>query len=495
MAVGLQDLGLLARRRLLAGCGLAVAAAAAGFAARVGLDPMLGDRAVFLAFVPAVVGAAALGGLWPGALATALGAVGGWALSEGGGPDAVELALFVFSAAALTVGGEGFQRARDRAAQINRTLAAQEAHLQSILDTVPDAMIVIDAGGLIRSFSAAAERLFGWSADEAVGRNVALLMPSPHREAHDGYLERYYRTGERRIIGVGRVVSGERRDGSTFPMELSVGELSTGEGRFFTGFVRDLSERQRTETRLQELQNELVHVSRLTALGEMASALAHELNQPLTAIANYLRGSVRLLRADPVPQERVREALDRAGEQALRAGEIIRRLRDFVSRGETEHRVEHVARLVEEAAALALVGAREHGVRTRFHLDPAADAVLADRVQVQQVLINLIRNAVDAMEACARRELTVTVEPWAEEMVRISVADTGPGVDPEVAAQLFQPFVTTKRTGMGVGLSISRTIVEAHGGRIGFDPGPDGGTVFHFTLPSASLEEDAGDER
>jgi two-component system sensor kinase FixL len=225
----------------------------------------------------------------------------------------------------------------------------------------------------------------------------------------------------------------------------------------------------------------------------MASALAHELNQPLTAIANYLKGSSRLLAAETVPRDRLRDAVDRAGEQALRAGQIIRRLRDFVARGETERRIESLPRLIEEASVLALVGAREHGVEARFRLDPRADRVLADKVQVQQVLLNLIRNAVDAMEASPRRELGVTAEPAADGMVRLSVSDTGPGIDPDVADQLFQPFVTTKRTGMGVGLSISRTIIESHGGRIWFEPNPGGGTVFRFTLRAVS-EEETGDD-
>ena len=198
-----------------------------------------------------------------------------------------------------------------------------------------------------------------------------MLMPAPYREAHDGYLARYLTTGERRIIGIGRVVVGERRDGSTFPMELSVGEMRMGDRRFFTGFVRDLTERQQTETRLQELQGELVHVSRLTAMGEMASALAHELNQPLSAIANYLRGSRRLLdKGDPADLPRLSDALDKAADQALRAGDVIHRLRDFVGRGETERRVESISKLIEEASALALVGVKELGVRVTMQFDP-----------------------------------------------------------------------------------------------------------------------------
>jgi len=285
-------------------------------------------------------------------------------------------------------------------------------------------------------------------------------------------------------------VVGERKDGSTFPMELAVGEMKSGNQRFFTGFIRDLTERQKTEARLQELQSELVHISRLTAMGEMASTLAHELNQPLSAIANYLKGSYRLL-ADSSDERSVtmRGALDKASEQALRAGQIIRRLRDFVARGESERRVESITKLVEEASALALVGVKDQGIHVRFQFDPAIDLVLADKVQIQQVLLNLIRNAVEAMQESPRRDLIVSSAPADDDMVTISVADTGSGIAPEMTSQLFQPFITTKRQGMGVGLSISRTIIEAHGGRIWADSNTAGGTVFRFTLRAVTKEE------
>lgn len=475
------------------GAAVAILAILAGVAAHVLLAPVVGDRVAFLVFVPAVVLASAHSGLAPGALAAMLGVWCGLFLAQRHGPisdaDIASAIVFAGVAAAIVVGGESFQRSRREAAAVNRDLAAREAHLSSILDTVPDAMILIDEQGIMLSFSSAAEHMFGWTAAEALGRNVSLLMPAPHREAHDGYLERYYRTHERRIIGLGRVVVGLRKDGSTFPMELSVGEMRTADGRFFTGFVRDLTERERTEARLKELQSELVHISRLTALGEMASALAHELNQPLSAIANYLRGSVRLLAGDPIPRERLSEALDKAGEQTLRAGQIIRRLRDFVARGETERRVESLPKLIEEAGALALVGAKEHGVRVAFDLDPAVKHVLADKVQVQQVILNLIRNAIDAMDESPRRELQIITRPAPDDLAQVTVSDTGPGISPEVAEQLFQPFVTTKRHGMGVGLSISRTIVEAHGGRIWVETTPGGGATFHFTLRSVADEE------
>jgi two-component system sensor kinase FixL len=225
-------------------------------------------------------------------------------------------------------------------------------------------------------------------------------------------------------------------------------------------------------------------------MGEMASTLAHELNQPLSAIANYLKGSRRLLdQAVDDKSPMLRDALDKAADQAIRAGQIIRRLRDFVSRGESERQVENVAKLIEEASALALVGAKELGVRVRLQFHPDAGLVLADRVQIQQVLLNLIRNAIDAMADSATRELLIGTRLIDDDMVEVSVADTGPGIAPEVAGQLFQPFITTKRQGMGVGLSISRTIVDAHGGRIWVESNPGGGTTFRFTLRAVSEKE------
>lgn len=488
----------LARMGPTAACAFAVLAVVAGIAGRLWLGSLFEHRSTFLFFVPAVVIAAALAGLWPGLFATILGATAGLAIDTVNRGiatgDVIGVGLFLFVGGAVTIGGEWFQRARARAAEVNKDLARREAHLRSILETVPDAMIVIDEEGRMRDFSQAAERLFGWTPSEVAGKNVSMLMPEPYRSAHDGYLQRYYQTGERRIIGIGRVVVGERKDGSTFPMELAVGEVPVPEGRFFTGFIRDLTERQHTETRLQELQTELVHVSRLTALGEMASALAHELNQPLSAIANYLKGSKMLLNRKIVPHARIAEAVDDAANEALRAGEIIRRLRDFVARGETERRIESLPKLIEEASALALVGAKEHGVRVRFELDPNVDLVLADKVQIQQVVLNLIRNAVDAMLESDRRNLTVTVVSAENDMALVSVADTGAGVNEDVAGQLFQPFITNKRSGMGVGLSISRTIVEAHGGRIWVEANDGGGSVFRFTVQRVGKEEMADGE-
>jgi two-component system, LuxR family, sensor kinase FixL len=377
----------------------------------------------------------------------------------------------------------------DEEKQLEETLRTREHHLQSILETIPDAMIVIDGSGIMQFFSSAAERQFGYAEREAIGQNVSMLMPNPDRSRHDGYLARYGSTHERHIIGIGRIVTGQRKDGTTFPMHLSIGEMQSRGVPYFTGFVRDLTEHQQTQARLQELQSELVHVSRLSAMGEMASALAHELNQPLAAISNYMKGSRRLLAGSVDPNaSKIESALDRAAEQAIRAGQIIRRLRDFVSRGESEKRVESLSKLIEEAGALGLAGAREQGVQLRFSLDPEHDLVLVDRVQIQQVLVNLFRNALEAMQHAPRRELTASNVKAADDMIEVSVSDTGSGFHEDVRSNLFQTFFTTKETGMGVGLSISRSIIEAHGGRMWAESNPSGGATFRFSLPAPPNE-------
>ena len=477
---------MIRQRQLWLRYGLAALAAMVAFGFLLVLQGYFEDRTFTVIFVPVIVYAAFAGGAGPALFATVL-CLGISAFFLGhelytNSANLIEVAFFAVLGPVLGYIGNRLLHETEDARN-------RQAQLQSILDTVPEAMIVIDRHGLMLSFSLTAERLFGWVAAEVIGKNVSILMPSPYREEHDGYLHRYLTTGERRIIGIGRIVVGERRDGSTFPMELAVGETLVGSEKFFTGFIRDLTERRSQERRMQELQSELVHVSRLTAMGEMASSLAHELNQPLSAITSYLRGAATLLKNEPVDRDRIRDALDRSSTQALRAGDIIKRLREFVAKGETQHMLENPATLLEEAAALALVGAREQGVRVSLRCDRELPDVIVDKIQVQQVALNLIRNAIEAMETTSRRELTIDAKRDGE-FAFFSVADTGTGISPEIAQHLFQPFITSKANGMGVGLSICRTIIEAHGGRISARANEGGGTVFEFTLPFA--EQEAG---
>jgi two-component system sensor kinase FixL len=469
--------------------GLTAAASLASFVLAALLRVPWPDTSPLMISATVVVGASLLGGAGPGVLATLLGVAGALILEPGGAPLG-EIAAFVFTLIGLAAAALGAWAARRRrlGEEASVVLAAREAHLRSIFDTAPEAMIVINDGGVVQSYGASAERMFGWRPAEVIGRSINMLMPQPFRDQHDGYVKRYLQTGEKRIIGIGRIVVGQRKDGATFPMELAVAEVSSAQGRFFTGFVRDLTDREEREARVEQLQAEVVHISRLSAMGEMASALAHELNQPLSAIANYLNGAKRLLARDESADAKAIEAVDKAVGQALRAGDIIRKLRDFLSRGEGERSVVSLAKLVHEACGLALVGAKEGGVEVHYDLDPHLDRVLVDRIQIQQVLVNLVRNALEAMEGQARRQLLVSTVVD-HDMAVVSVADTGTGLDESIVERLFQPFVTSKPQGMGVGLSISRTIIEAHGGRIWTEPNPGGGAIFKFSVRLAPDEE------
>lgn len=455
----------------------------------------LAGRSVIDLFIPAILIVSILGGLIPTLVVAGLLCVVATVITTGTSaafdPPWLELGLFIVVASTVALIGEVLRTALLKAKRTEAALDVREAHLKSILDTVLDATIVSQQDGTIVSFNAAAVRQFGYMEDEVIGQNLRMLMPQPYRKEHDGYLNRYLTTGEKRIIGIDRVVVGQRKDGSTFPMKLAVGEMRSGDKTFFTGFVRDLTEREESAARLEEIQGELARLARLNEMGEMASTLAHELNQPLSAIANYVHGCSRLLRdMDDNVAVMMREALDEAGSQSLRAGQIIKHLREFVTKGETDKAPQNVRQLVEEAGALALVGSREKGVRTVFEFMPGAEMVMVDHIQIQQVLTNLMRNAIEAMKDASRKELIVRTQPTKPGEVAITVEDTGSGIPEEISAQLFKPFTTTKPGGMGIGLSISKRIVEAHGGTMTVSHTASGGASFQFTLPAYDERDD-----
>ncbi|MGE0096050.1 MAG: ATP-binding protein [Alphaproteobacteria bacterium] len=421
-------------------------------------------------------------------LLVAVALIGSWATSLGEGPttqimgsladQVIWLQAFLSTTA---IAAYVVFTASDARRISEKALMEREARLQSILDAVPDALVTVDEDGRIESFGAAASRLFGYDEAEVMGRGFATLLSSPYREDYESDLPGHLSPGRN------RAVMAHRKDGSVFPTELSIGEARTRERRILTVFIHDISKRQSTERRLQELQSELLHVTRLSTMGHITSALAHEINQPLTAIMNYVQAGKHLLTDEDADwRVKTRDVMSKAAAQAERAGGIIRNLRSFLKKREPEITRESANRLVAEANALALAGASDAGVRTVLDLAPGLPDVAVDRLQIQQVVINLVRNAIDAMAASSRRELSIRTRPAPDGGVEVAVIDSGPGLAPEIEGRLFEPFVTTKADGMGVGLSICRTIVEAHGGRLWHEVNPSGGAVFAFTLPTAN---------
>jgi two-component system sensor kinase FixL len=329
--------------------------------------------------------------------------------------------------------------------------------------------------------------IFGYEAEEIIGKPIHILLPPDLKEEEDRILERIRRGEKINHFETRRL----RKDGVIIDVAVTISPVFDSDERLIgaSKVARDITASKRAHQRVQDLQAELIFVSRFAALGEMASALAHELNQPLMAVASYLSGARRYLdKGEPKDAPLVVQAIDEAEAQTLRAGHIIRRLRDFFARGETEHHIEDLRKLIEEASVLALVGAKENGVNVSFSFEKQPLLVLVDKVQIQQILLNLMRNALEALQEVQQRELTIAVKSLYAETVRISIIDSGPGIAPEVSEKLFQPFITTKRHGMGVGLSISRTIAEAHGGKLWFEPNPKGGTIFHLTLKTTQSD-------
>ena len=351
-----------------------------------------------------------------------------------------------------------------------------------------DGIMAIDEKGTVRVYNKACERLFGYQASEVLGRNVKMLMPQPYHDEHDNYLAHYVATGEKHIIGIGREVSGRRKDGSTFPMNLSVGEGIVRGERTFLGIITDLSERVARDRKIQELQGEMLRVSRLTDMGQVAAGLAHELNQPLTAILNYTNACLDA--AEERGDSEMKSILGKVAEQATRAGNIIRRLRSFVEKRGPNRSSEDIAHTVDEAIRLGQINAEEHGIKMRITIERGLPTVMIDRIQIQQVLINLLKNAAEAMEHSSRRELIVAIGRAGPGLLQVSVADSGPGISEDVRDRLFKPFVSDKANGMGMGLSICRGIVEAHGGRLWLEANPGGGSVFRFNIPTGDKNDD-----
>ncbi|WOS65398.1 PAS domain S-box protein [Sinorhizobium fredii] len=370
-------------------------------------------------------------------------------------------------------------------------LAAREAHLRSILDTVPEAMVVIDENGEISSFSAAAERLFGYAESEIIGLNVKILMPTPHREAHDRYLNNYLRTGERRIIGIGRVVTGLRKDGTTFPMELSVGEAMSDGRRIFTGFIRDLTSRQRIEEELRQAQ-------KMEAVGELTGGLAHDFNNLLTVIS----GNLEMIEAR-LQDEKLRPLLQEAQAAAEDGAKLTAQLLAFGRRQPLNPKLADVGELVSNFSKL-LTRTLGEMIELSTTIKGSANLALIDVSQLQNTLLNLGLNARDAMPNGGRLTIeisTANVDRDYAEMyqevrlghyVLVAVTDTGVGMPEDVKRHAFEPFFTTKGTGAGTGLGLSMVygFVKQSGGHVQLYSEPGQGTSVRLFLPAAQGESE-----
>ncbi len=375
-------------------------------------------------------------------------------------------------------------------ARTREMLDDREARLNAILDTAVDGIITIDERGTIESLNPATERIFGYSSDELLGKNVKLLMPSPYHEEHDGYLARYMRTGEARIIGIGREAEGQHKDGTRFPIDLAVSEIRVAGSRVFTGVVRDISARRQAEDEARRRNAELAHAARLSTIGELTSGIAHEVNQPLTAMVNFAEASLRMLRSGNADPQKLEDALGQIATQGQRAGRIIRHMRRLARKGEAERVEADLSQLVRDVLGLVNREIRASHIVLHVMLDEGLPRVKCDRIQIEQVILNLVRNAMDTLEESTSqpRELTIRCQADGEAGIELSVEDTGEGFAADSGERMFETFFTTKADGLGMGLSISRGIIEDHGGRLWARPRPGGGAVFHVTLPRGDQE-------
>jgi two-component system sensor kinase FixL len=377
-------------------------------------------------------------------------------------------------------------------------LTLSESRLSSILDTAVDGIIVIDETANLLVFNHACERLFGYDAQDVLGKNIKMLMPQDYAERHDEYMHNYMETGHRRIIGIGRAVHARHANGEIIPIELSVGESNTPVGRQFVGILRDMRPKIEAEERLDSVQAQLVRIARVNAMDEMGSALAHELNQPLTALMLYLQAVSRLTHKPEfegqIPSE-IQDIIDRSLKEADRAGKIIQRMRQFVEKRETERKTLHLAELVDDALDFTMIGMRARGVTVERHYARDLPPISVDPIQIQQIVVNLVRNALDAVSHTKTKRITIETRLDGNQ-VCAAIIDSGSGIDAELLPNLFKAFTTTKRSGTGLGLAISKTIAQSHGGDLRVDPGGDGrGAQFRLYLPMASASEDRGSTR
>ena len=370
----------------------------------------------------------------------------------------------------------------------SRAVKLDRTGFRALMDAAADGIVVIDDGGTVLDFNPAAQRMFGFSSEQIVGHNVALLMPEPDRSGHDGYVARYLRTGEKRIIGIGREVTGRRADGTTLPIHLSVGH-SNG---FFVGILRDLTAQKAAEEENQRLKDKLIEVDRLSLMGELAAGVAHEINQPLSAIANYAQAGERIASHGEMNVRALRKTCRDIAEQALRAGRIIRNLRTVAGQRDIVEDEVDINRAIDDVLNLVEADAAASEIHVSTEFAPGLPPIVGDATRLQQVLLNLTRNAVDAMRDGARKEkgIRIRTQRAGNGSVGVEVLDHGHGYPRELADEMFQPLVTTKPGGLGVGLAVSRRIVRAYGGELYYRTNPAGGSIFGFSLPHKRAHEE-----
>lgn len=360
----------------------------------------------------------------------------------------------------------------------------KNATLNSVLETMVDGVIIIDESGNIQLYNSACETIFGYSFAEVSGKNVKILMPHPDRGHHDDYIANYQKTGTAKIIGIGRQVSGRRKNGEIFPMYLSVGENNIAGETGYVGIIRDVTTETENLKKYKLLQQEFFHLSRIAAMNELGTAIAHELNQPLAAIMNYIQAAkINLESSEPLQKSRLQDMMKKSADQVERASKTLASLRRFIQTGDLDKELFDLSDVINTSIDLAGIGLETKKVTLTCEISKDLPKVFGSDVQIQQVLVNLIRNAFEAVHNEDKREILITAMANNAKEVKVGVTDTGIGLSEQAMNTLFQAFSSDKNGGLGVGLSISRSIISNHSGRLWAENNDSGGTGFYFTLP------------
>lgn len=379
---------------------------------------------------------------------------------------------------------EGFISDITSIKQVESDLIDSDAFSQTIVNSVVEAVITIDQKGSIKSFNNSAQKMFGYTFDEIKDKALKTLMPQPYEENHDEYLAQYLETKQAHIIGSGRELMAKRKDGTTFPIHLSVSEFQDHESTMFVGLIRDITQLRVSQNQARRHTEQLAHVDRLNVLGEMAASVAHEVNQPLTAISLYSQTAKNFCESGQF--EKLPAMFEKMSQHARRAGAVLESVQMMTRQGERRKEVVSCQILIDEVIKLAESEARLRDIKIQTFVSNKLTKVSVDRVQIQQVVLNLLRNGMEAMQAVAcKNGTTITIKAIlnSDNYIEISIADTGGGLSTKMTNKLFTPFTSTKTNGTGIGLSISKRIVEEHGGRINFASNIPTGTKFFFTLP------------